>query len=314
MSQISNFKGYKTYTLRSPDGRLQASFVPEKGGVGYSLLVQLPQGEKELLYLHDFFWEKAWLDLPGGWPFLFPVCARLERDGKQGCYLYDGNLYELPIHGFSWCLPWEVLGCDDQSLILCLKDNAQTRALYPFSFKVMLTYRLENDHLLCDQWYENTGEHPFPYYAGFHPYFLTPPFNKGKSQVILNYQPSRRFIYNDRMTDIVGESSVFKTPVSIMDPEINEQLTQLSEEKKIHLTYPGELELVLEARGVEEANLFPYVQLYTMPEKPFFCVEPWMGFPNALNTVSGVRWLKPGQGERGMLYLHIFLKEGLSYE
>lgn len=305
MSQRSEFKGYQIYTLKSPDGSLQASFVPEKGGVGYSIRAQLPEGERELLYLHDFFWDKTWSDLPGGWPFLFPVCARLERNGKPGHYLYDGHVYELPIHGFSWCLPWEVLGCDDQSLILSLEDNEQTRALYPFSFKVTLTYHIENDRLICEQAYENRGDHSLPYYAGFHPYFLTPPINKGKSEVFLNYQPARRFIYNDRMTDIIGEQPVFKTPVSITDPAINEQLTQLSKERKIHLGYPEGFELILEAKGVEDSDLFTYVQLYTIPEKPFFCVEPWMGFPNALNTVSGVRWLKPGQSEKGILYLYV---------
>lgn len=301
----SNFKGYKTYTISSPEGRFKASFVPEKGGVGYSLKIQLPHGEKELLYLHDFFWEKTWPDLPGGWPFLFPICARLERDGKQGCYLYDGHIYELPIHGFSWFLPWTVLEHDAQSLTLSLKDSSQTRALYPFSFQVTLTYRIENNRLICEQYYENTGDKPLPYYAGFHPYFLTPPLNQGKSQVMLHYQPNRRFIYNDRMTDIVGETKAFKTPVSITDPEINEQLTKLSIDKKIHLVYQKKFELVLEARGVEDSNLFSYVQLYTIPEKPFFCVEPWMSFPNALNSVSGVRWLQPGQRERGILYLDV---------
>lgn len=307
MSHISEFKGYQIYTLRSPDGNLQASFVPEKGGVGCSIRIQSMEGQKELLYLHDFFWENSWSDLPGGWPFLFPVCARLERNGNPGKYLYDGHLYELPIHGFSWCMPWDVLAANDQTLILSLQNNHQTQILYPFSFKVTLSYRMEKNRLICEQCYENTGDEPLPYYAGFHPYFLTP-FDEEKSKVLLEYHPSRRFIYNDRMTDLTGEQPVFKTPTSITNPEINEQLTQIAGNKKIRLIYPETFDLVMEARGIEDANLFSYIQLYTMPEKPFFCVEPWMGFPNAMNSVSGVRWLNPGQSEKGILYLDIIYK------
>ena len=55
------------------------------------------------------------------------------------------------------------------------------------------------------------------------------------------------------------------------------------------------------AEGVEDKDMFPYVQLYTVEDQPFFCVEPWMGFPNALNTVAGSRWLEPGRSEKGVL-------------
>ena len=59
------------------------------------------------------------------------------------------------------------------------------------------------------------------------------------------------------------------------------------------------------AEGVEDPNLFPYVQLYTMTEKPFFCVEPWMAAPNSLNTAKGCRWLEPGAVEHGVLRLWV---------
>ena len=37
-----------------------------------------------------------------------------------------------------------------------------------------------------------------------------------------------------------------------------------------------------------------------MADQPFFCVEPWMGHPNAMNTVAGVHWLAPGGSVRGV--------------
>ncbi|WP_304985964.1 hypothetical protein [Coxiella-like endosymbiont] len=42
---------------------------------------------------------------PGGWPFCFPVCARLKRQWKEGVYLFDGTLYQLKIDGFLGIFP-----------------------------------------------------------------------------------------------------------------------------------------------------------------------------------------------------------------
>ena len=43
-----------------------------------------------------------------------------------------------------------------------------------------------------------------------------------------------------------------------------------------------------------------YLQFYTMADKPFFCIEPWMGHPNALNALTGAHWLAPGEVTHGV--------------
>jgi galactose mutarotase-like enzyme len=298
-----NLHGFETYTIASADQGTQASFVPARGGVAYSLIMQGNAGARELLYCHDYFWDREIDDLPGGWPFCFPVCARLERQGREGEYLYDGKIYTLPIHGFAWNKPWNLIHIDDASLIVVLQDDAETLSQFPFSFKVTLHYRVAKNVLICEQTYENRGANAMPYNAGFHPYFLTPLPGQGKEQVRLHYHPIRHFQYNDHLTDIVGELPLFELPTSISNPKINEQLTRVAQQKQMDLIYPDGDRLHLLAEGIEDPDLFPYVQLYTMENKPFFCAEPWMGFPNAMNSVQGMRWLQPGQVEHGILKL-----------
>src|SRR5205814_7659569 len=128
-----------------------------------------------------------------------------------------------------------------------------------------------------------------PYYAGFHPYFLTPEPGVGKQQVILNFHPQRRLRYNQRLTEIVGEQPLFTVPISVANPEIHEQLLQLGEDKEINLSYPGRDIIRMAAQGVEDPDLFSYLQIYTPQDQPFVCVEPWMAPPNALNSATGVR-------------------------
>lgn len=298
-------KRFKTVTISSPDQSTMATFVPERGGTLSSIIMLGKSGPRELLYLHDFFWDENIDDLPGGSPFCFPVCARLERQGQRGAYLYDGHIYTLPIHGFAWSEPWQVQQLSAHHIVLQLQDNEKTRQMFPFRFHLQLDYQISSGLLICHQTYTNRDSKPMPYYAGFHPYFLMPPPNQGKEQVMLSYHPIRRLRYNNSFTDIIGEQALFKLPTAITNPEINEQLTMVSAQKNLLLTFPNGDQLQMIAEGVEDPNLFPYVQLYTMNEKPFFCMEPWMGFPNAMNSVQGVRWLPPSSSEHGVMKLQL---------
>ncbi|MCK4870119.1 MAG: aldose epimerase [Gammaproteobacteria bacterium] len=304
MAEITTKNGFEIYTIASTDGKTRASFVPEKGGVGCSIIMPFGDEEREILFLHDNFWDKKLADLPGGWPFLFPVCGRLERRGISGDYLYDGNIYNLPIHGFSWQMPWQVVDVDKpDTLVMELKENKDTLAMYPFCFTVRLKYTVCNGVLTCKQTYINTDKKPLVYYAGFHPYFLTPEPGTGKDAVMLDFKPVRLFRYNEQLTDLCGEKKMFDLPVSITAAHINEQLLQVEKDNVATLSFSDGFNLHLKSRGARDVNPFSYLQLYTMPAKPFFCAEPWMAFPNALNTSIGSRFLMPGKREEGCVEL-----------
>jgi galactose mutarotase-like enzyme len=291
-------------TITANDKITRATFMPERGGINSSLILPSKDGAKEFLYQHDFFNDDTWPDLPGASPFCFPICGRLARNNNDGAYLYDGRIYHMDIHGFGWQLPWQVSDQKENQITLILQANEKTLNQYPFNFKVSLTYAVQPGKLICHQSYQNNDTKPMPYYAGFHPYLLTPPVNVGKEKVMLDFESDYRLQYNESLTDIVGRLEKIKMPISITDPLINEQLSVLKQNKKATLAYPNGDVIVLEAGG-DDPNLFNYLQLYTMNDKPFICVEHWMGHPNALNTVSGVRWLAPGASEAGWYQISI---------
>ena len=294
------------YTITSSNGLTKATVVTERGAFVSSLILQFESGSRETVFLHDYAWDKEINDLPGGIPFLFPICARISRNGKEGIYLYDGKQYQLKIHGFSWFEKWTVVNVSDNSIEVVLRENENTLACYPFHFEIKLKFVVHNGKFECHQLYKNNEkEKPMPYYAGFHPYFLTPDMEHGKEKVILNFQPVKRLKYNETLTDIIGDQPVFKTPVNITNPEINEQLCMLGKDKLATLTFPNGDVLKTNVYGIQDPNIFSYMQLYNISEKPFFCVERWMSFPNALNTVSGVRWLDPGASEEAFFEISL---------
>lgn len=305
MAEKKTEHGVTTYTIHSKDASTSMTLLPERGGFGSSLIMPTKNGPREMLFQHDFFWDKEWNDFPGGWPFLFPVCARIGRDGTKGIYLYDGKQYELDIHGFGWHSAWDVVDEAEDSLTIRLRANEETLAMYPFNFDVVLRYHVDEASVTCEQTYTNRGETPMPYYAGFHPYLAMPEPGKGKDAVKLDYKPIRRFKYNEAMTDIVGEQPLFDLPTSITNPDILEQLTYLGEDKEVRLKLPEGLTIHINAEGLDDRNMFSYLQLYTMADKPFFCAEHWMSFPNSINTLNAVRWLTPGESESGFIKLWI---------
>lgn len=295
-----------SYHLRSPDGLTQAVVIPEQGGFVSSLRFPFKAGQQEVLFLYDHAMDKNPHTLPGGIPFVFPVCARLSRNGIEGMYLYDGKQYQLKIHGFSWYASWDVVSHSEHHIELILKETDETLVIYPFQFEIRLRFSVMNKKLICEQTYCNKEtKRPMPYYAGFHPYFLTPPLGAGKENTTVSFQSKRRLKYNPTLTDIVGDQPVIETPIAITDPSVNEQLSVLSEDKAVILTYPTGDQLKISAYGESDADLFSYLQLYHILEKPFFCIEHWMGFPNAMNSVSGVRWLAPNTSEKAVYEIDV---------
>ena len=284
------------YEIKATDGLTKATIIPEYGGGVSSIVFPFLSGTREILFQHDYAWDNDVKDLRGGLPFLFPFCGRGICDGKLGQYNVNGKLYDLAIHGFSWHEKWSVRSIADNAIEIVLTQNENTLQHYPFHFEVSLRYEVLPGKLLCHQVYKNNESiKSMPYYAGFHPYFLTPKLGEGKERVVINFEALRRLQYNDQLTDIVGEIEGLKMPANITNAEINEQLSVLGSNKTATLVFSNKEELLIYID--QNSDFFPYLQLYTIAEKPFFCVEHWMGFPNAINAKSGVRWLKPGENE-----------------
>jgi len=278
------------------------TFIPELGGLATSLqLLDTQRNPQELLFLPKSFEPKKYKGVSCGWPFCFPVCGRLQRDGKKGVYLYEGKRYKLPeLHGFAQHEPWQVLDHSQDRISLRLIDNERTREQYPFAFELVLSYHINDHELRCEMAVVNRDEKPMPYYAGFHPYFLV---EGDKQKAFIEFEGKSGWQYNKGLTDIVGERSLFETPIAITAEAVNESLTELAEDKTIRLSLPNGQRLEMSVIGRDNPNLFRFLQLYHRPDEPFFCVEPWMSYPNAINSVEGARWLGPGETDRAVLEL-----------
>ncbi len=297
----TNNTGFSVYRIKTADGTASAEIVAELGAIVSSLKLPWKQEVREILFQQPFFWDRETERTRGGLPFLFPVCGRMERNGESGSYLYNGRVYQIKIHGFSMRMPWVVESVALDTLTVVLRDTEATRAIYPFKFRVTLRFKIGSGGLRVEQEYENKGEQSLPYYAGFHPYFLTPPVGAGKDATTVQLAGVSRWNYSARYADIVGRGAAPEFPVSVGDPAINEGLIEVGDPCEAIMHYPDGVAVHMVAEGEGGRRMFPFVQLYTMADKPFFCMEPWMGFPNAMNSMGSVRWLLPGGIEKAIL-------------
>lgn len=283
--------GIPVFTIAAGAGEVRAEIVPALGGIVSSLRF----GPREVLFRHPWFWDADPPELRGGIPPQFPVCGRLMKDGVRGLYHVDGRPYVLPIHGFALRHPWAVAdAARPDALRLRLADSAETRAIYPFAFELELLYSVSAAGLHCGLTVRNTGKSPLPYYAGFHPYFLTPPPGAGKEQTLFAARPRTRHLYNPTKTDLVATTRPPEFPMPVVGVDVNELLLELDADRDTTLRLPDGFKLRQSA-----SPLFRFRQFYTLPDQPFFCDEPWMAPPGSLNRPGAARVLAPGQAETG---------------
>lgn len=249
--------------------------VPERGGIVTSYGVH----GQELLYLdkHTLLDEQA--NIRGGIPVLWPICGQLE----QGAYSVNGQQYQMKQHGVARRQAWSVLRTQTDEhagiVTLQLKSNEETKREFPFEFELIFDYQLQDGELTIDQSFKNLSSEAMPMYAGLHPYFQT------KSKFLSYETDAKNYMdYNDfTIKPFTGSVDLTSAKESILLLDATE--------RQIVFTVPGEQPYSI---AMTYDSPYKYVMLWTVEEKPFLCVEPWMAKADAMHTGEDLLWLEPG--------------------
>lgn len=288
-SITSSSDRYLTYTLRDERANSSVDIVPERGG----MVVTAKIADVELFYLDADRFANPELSVRGGNPFLFPICGNVPGDR----YTWKDTTYELKQHGFGRTLPWMVDKSEttdaEAALTVLLKDSPDTLAVYPFRFEVRLTYRWAGSALTVDQDYRNTSAEPMPFSYGFHPYFAT----SDKSALEFELPNASYF---DRANQV--NATWPDTQWNFDLDEIDAAFDALPNDQPITTAVSDRdrnLKLTMTTGGASRHLVF-----WTVKGKPFYCLEPWSGPRNSINTGTDLIVLKPGDTHRDRLILH----------
>ncbi|ERI93961.1 aldose 1-epimerase [Clostridiales bacterium oral taxon 876 str. F0540] len=265
---------FQMFRLSEVSTNSSVEICTERGGIITSYKVN---GE-EIFYLdkETFYDEKS--NIRGGNPILFPICGQLE----QGKYELHGKEYKMKNHGVARTNAWKVIDTNingEASIKLSLKSTEITKEEFPFDFELIFTYTLKNGKLIIDQEYINNSEETMPIYAGFHPYFKALEKNVSYDTDAENYLD-----YNDmkikNYTGSIDLSNMVES-AAFIDSKRNNISFKLNDLKRnITLNYGEE---------------FKYIVLWSVKDKEFICVEPWMARNGALNSKEGLQYINPGE-------------------
>jgi galactose mutarotase-like enzyme len=275
---------FPIYELKDPQTNSWFKISPERGGIVTSLGVN---GE-EVLYFDQSTFDDPKANIRGGIPILFPICGQLVNK----TYEWAGQSYLMDNHGVARTNPWVVVGTEKQldyaSITIKQESTPKTLESYPFAYELLFTFRLQNQKLHIEQQYHNHSEREMPMYAGFHPYFLV----DHKENTIESDAAQINYITAQRERPFTGEIEMDKLPESIaLSKAVTNQIAFRPQTgQTIRLTFGED---------------FKHVVLWSLDDKPFICVEPWMALLNELNVKHELVYVKPGIPLKTFMNIHV---------
>ena len=209
-------------------------------------------------------------------PILFPIVGRLKNDS----YTYQNQKYNMTQHGFARDKEFEVIKNEADFMEFRLKSDEKTLEIYPFSFELYLSYKLEKNSLIVSYKVINKSDDKMLFSIGAHPAFnWTLKEDEKKEDYFLefeNIKKTKRYFLNDK--GLVYDSVDLK----IIDNKIvlNEELF-----KNDALVFNDSNIKILTLKNSNNKNFvklefknFPYLGIWSKPSgAPFVCIEPWFG-------------------------------------
>lgn len=287
-------------------GRSLVRIAPQYGG---RLLSWHVDGEPVIFWPENADWNNV-ARVRGGNPLLFPFLGRHRVDGQIGRWRdAAGVVRDLPMHGFARNLPFAAQPSDDSATLVMRLDATQAlQASYPFDFRFEAAYRLAslvNAHTLdVTLTTTNRGTTPMPYYAGHHFYFALP--HDERAMTTLELPPTHR---REQLADgTISAPEPGEARYRLDDARIYDRCHCLDgmPTQPVRIVMPGRrrtIDITLDVPGS-----IPWYAITTWTESPasdFYCVEPWLGLPDAIHNGLGLRMLAPGASETAALRIRV---------
>lgn len=275
-------------------------------GAGGKLMTWRVDGEPVIFWPAEPDWAN-FVKIRGGNPLLFPFLGRHFVDGEIGKWRdQDGVVHDLAMHGFARNLPFEHrMDADGHGVRMTLVDNDFTRQGYPFAFRFEAAYRLVDATTLdVELTTSNPGEVPLPYYAGHHFYFALPHGERAVSSLELPRTEMRRQLEDGAISEPeTGAARYMLDNDGIID---RFHCFTGAPDQSVRLVTPSLDRAV--TFDLQRPDSVPWycVTTWTLePASDFYCIEPWVGLPDAIHNGRGLRWLAPGKTETASLRLSV---------
>ena len=218
-------------------------------------------------------------------PILFPIVGRLKEDS----YTYQNQKYNMTQHGFARDKEFKIITQEVDFIEFRLKSDEKTLEIYPFSFELYLSYKLEKSKLIISYKVINNLDNKMLFSIGAHPAFnWTLKEDEKKEDYFIEFEDlkqTKRYFLN--YLGLLYK----KEDLKIIDNKIplNEKLF-----KNDALVFNDLNIKRVSLKNIKNENFvrlnfenFPYLGIWSKPSgAPFICIEPWFGIADDENSIQ----------------------------
>ncbi len=247
--------------------------------------------------------ELIWQADPAVWaghaPNLFPIVGELPGQ----TYTYNGHTYQMARHGFARRKEFKLVDEQRDKLVFELTHDDETLKQYPFKFRLLIAYKLEDNQVSITYLVDNTGDHTLYFSLGAHPGFNVPLYaGEQYSDYYLEFEHEEtlnRYLLSEngllngetehvplQQRQLPLRHSYFEKDALVFKHLNSETVTLASRTnpRRIEVSFPG----------------FPYLGIWAKPgASRYVCIEPWCGVagseagPTQLEDKEGINELRP---------------------
>ena len=235
-------------------------------------------------------------------PILFPVIGVT----NGGVIRVDGRDHAMAKHGFARHSRFDIVSAGAAAARFALGDSEETRASYPFAFRLEIGFRLDGATLHVEADVANRGDRPMPAQFGFHPAFAWPlpfggpradhriVFDADEPALLREIAPDGLIAAETRPSPLDGRTllladALFEHDALVWDPVVSQGVTYRADTgPRLRVEFPDT----------------PRLGIWTKPGARFVCIEPWHGiadpegFSGDFRAKPGVFEVAPGEAKR----------------
>lgn len=220
-------------------------------------------------------------------PILFPYTGKV----RNGQFHTKGKTYAGAQHGFARDMEHSLVSIGEDEVVLALRDSEKTWALWPFSFRLVSSFRIDGGTLYHTLTVENPGQECLQFGIGYHPAFRVPfddrhtygdyefRFDREQSPLCLQTQGG---LINGKVYSLGSNIRNIPLDDHLFDNDSHCMVNLSAKTLGIYEKDSGRA-VVCDITG------FPYTLIWSTPGKPrFVCIEPWHSIPSTVGETD--RW------------------------
>ncbi|RDV15147.1 aldose 1-epimerase family protein [Pontibacter diazotrophicus] len=271
----------------------------------YKVGVESLGAELQHLVKKDENLELIWTGDPAVWsgqaPNLFPIIGELPDQQ----YTYEGKTYHMKRHGFARRKEFKLVDVKQDKLVFELKHDEETLEQYPFKFRLLIAYQLQESKLSITYQVTNPDDEKMYFSVGAHPGFNVPLYPSERyedyyiefeeEETASRYLLNEQGLLNGDTERVLEQNNILPLDRRLFDKDA--VVLKRLNSKKVTLASnvsPRRIEVAFEG--------FPYLGIWAKPgPAPYVCIEPWCGIASSvgdtgeLQEKEGINELRPGQ-------------------